>query len=298
MNLVLAFKTGAGRKIGSAHRRHLFSRIVPNGRFEDRDPSFIAAVLPAAWLAASIWYRAEVRGLENIPPSGPVLLVGNHSGGNMTPDTMVFVLAFCSYFGADRPFYQLAHNLVMAQPALQPLRKFGMMLASEENARSALERCAALLVYPGGDVEVHRPTWEAGRIDFAGRTGFIRLAMEAHVPVVPIVSAGGQETALFLSSGQGLARALRLDRLFQLKVLPISLAPPWGLNVGDFLGHLPLPAKLSVQVLEPLDLNKMFSGEDGVDGMECVDRAYRHVTSLMQSALDSLSERRRLPLLG
>ncbi len=285
-------RNAGGEQADGRSSRHPFSRIVPSGRFEDRDPRFVAAVLPAAWLAASIWYRAEVKGLEHIPASGPVLLVGNHSGGNMTPDTTVFVLAFCSYFGADRPFYQLAHNLVMVQPALRPLRRFGMMLASQSNARAALDRGAALLVYPGGDVEVHRPSWRSGRIDFAGRTGFIRLAMERRVPVVPVVSAGGQETSLFLSSGQGLARALCLDRLFQLKVLPVSLALPWGINVGDFLGHLPLPAKLTVEVLEPLYLHERFTGEDAVE------RGYRHVVSLMQSTLDSLSERRRLPVLG
>ena len=68
------------------------------------------------------------------------------------------------------------------------------------------------------------------------------------VPIVPVVSIGGQETALFLSRGERLAQALRLDRLFRLKVLPISLALPWGLNVGDMLGHIPLPAKITIEV--------------------------------------------------
>ena len=96
-----------------------------------------------------------------------------------------------------------------------------------------------MLVYPGGDYEVHRPSWEAGKVDFDGRKGFIKLALEEDVPIVPIVSAGGQETALFLSRGEGLARLLRLDKLFRLKVLPISIALPWILNVGDMLGHIP-----------------------------------------------------------
>lgn len=283
-------RTAATRDPGT-DSRHPFARIVPNGRLEDRDPAFVRAVLPAAWVAATLWFRADVRGIENIPRSGPVLLVGNHSGGNMTPDTMVFALAFCSYFGADRPFYQLAHNLVMLQPVLQPLRKFGMILATEANAGAALDEGAAVLVYPGGDVEVHRPSWDSGKIDLAGRKGFIRLAVERRIPVVPVVSAGGQETALFLSSGQRLARALRLDRLFQLKVLPVSLALPWGLNIGDFLGHLPLPAKLDVEVLGPVELHQLFPDHD-------IEGAYRYVASLMQSALDSMAERRRLPLLG
>lgn len=265
---------------------------VPAGDLDDRDPGFIRAVLPALGLASAVWFRAEVNGLDNIPATGPVLLIGNHSGGNMTPDTMVFMVAFCRRFGADRPFYQLAHSLVMAQPLLQPLRRFGMMLACDHNARTALDRGAALLVYPGGDVEVHRPSWRSGRVDFAGRTGFIRLAMERDVPLVPVVSIGGQETALFLSAGEPLARLLRLDHLLRLKVLPLSLAAPWGLNVGDFVGHLPLPSKLKVEVLPAITLTG--SPHRATD----VDAAYRYVTSVMQSALDSLVDRRRLPVIG
>ncbi len=87
---------------------------------------------------------------------------------------------------------------------------------------------AALLVYPGGDYEVHRPSWERAKVDFGGRKGFIRLALEKDVPIVPVVSIGGQETALFLSRGEWLAKLLRLDRMFRLKVLPISLAHPVG----------------------------------------------------------------------
>src|SRR5205807_8222905 len=125
-----------------------------------------------------------------------------------------------------------------------------------ENAEQALTTGAALLVYPGGDYEVHRPSWERHKVDFGGRKGFIRLALEQDVPIVPVVAIGGQETALFLSRGEGLARLLRLDRMFRLKVLPISLALPWGLNVGDLLTHIPLPAKITVETLPPIHLRR------------------------------------------
>src|SRR4051812_43088384 len=188
---------------------------IPVADLDERDPDYIRETLPRQWLLSSLYFRAEVRGLGNIPETGPVLLVGNHSGGNLTPDTIVFTLAFCAYFGVERPFYQLAHNLVLSMPGLSFLRKFGTVAASPENAQTALDSGAALLVYPGGDHEVHRPSWEGNRVDFDGRKGFIRLALERDVPIVPVVAVGGQETALFLSRGRGLARSLRLDRLFR-----------------------------------------------------------------------------------
>ncbi len=267
-------------------------RLVPRADLDERDPDYIRERLPLMWLFASIWYRGEVRGLGNIPDSGPVLLVGNHSGGNMTPDTIVFTLAFNTYFGVERAFYQLAHNLVLSMPALAQLRKFGTVAASPDNASKALASGAALLVYPGGDYEVHRPTSQRNRVDFGGRKGFVRLALEQNVPIVPVVSIGGQETALFLSRGEGLARLFALDRLFRLKVLPISLALPWGLNVGDMLGHVPLPSKITIETLPAIDLHDEFGPDPDID------EVYDHLIRLMQDTLDALAAERRLPVIG
>ncbi|HEY5187655.1 MAG TPA: lysophospholipid acyltransferase family protein [Solirubrobacteraceae bacterium] len=267
-------------------------RAIPRADLDERDPDFIRERLPLMWLMASLWYRGEVRGLGNIPEEGPVLLVGNHSGGNMTPDTIVFTLAFNTYFGVERHFYQLAHNLVLAMPGLGSLRKFGTVAASPENASTALESGAALLVYPGGDYEVHRPSWQRNRVDFDGRKGFIRLALKHDVPIVPVVSIGGQETALFLTRGERLAKLFALDRLFRLKVLPISIGLPWGLNVGDMLGHIPLPAKITIETLPPIDLRTEFGPDPNLDDI------YDHLIRLMQDTLDALASERRLPVIG
>jgi 1-acyl-sn-glycerol-3-phosphate acyltransferase len=272
--------------IGRAVQRRLTADL------DDRDPDYIRENLPLAWLLATLWFRGEVRNMGNVPERGAVLLVGNHSGGNLTPDTIIFTLAFCTYFGVERPFYQLAHNLVLASPYGQILRKYGTVTASHEHAKAALDSGAALLVYPGGDWEVHRPSWKRNRVDFAGRRGFVRLALDANVPIVPVVSVGGQETALFLSRGAWLSRVVRADRLLRLKVLPISIAPPWGLNVGDFLGHIPLPAKITTEVLPPIDLREQFGDDPDPE------QVYDDVTRVMQETLDSLAAERRLPVVG
>ena len=265
---------------------------MPSADLDERDPDYIRESLPALWMLVSIWFRGEVRGLERIPAEGPVLLVGNHSGGNLTPDTIVFTLAFNTYFGVERRFYQLAHNLVLSMPGLGFLRKYGTVAASPENANRALDTGAALLVYPGGDYEVHRPSWEGAKVDFNGRKGFIRLALDKGVPLVPVVSVGGQETAIFLSRGEWLAKLLRLDRMFRLKVLPISLAMPWGLNVGDMLGHVAAPAKITIQVLHPIDLEERYGSDPDLD------QVYAEVIDQMQETLTLLQAERTLPMLG
>jgi 1-acyl-sn-glycerol-3-phosphate acyltransferase len=267
-------------------------RRIPTADLDERDPDYIRETLPGMWLLASLYFRAEVNGLEKIPAEGPVLLVGNHSGGNLTPDTTVLTLAFATYFGVERKFFQLAHNLVLSMPGLGFLRKYGTVAASPDNAQLALDQGAALLVYPGGDYEVHRPSWETGKVDFGRRKGWIRLALEKDVPIVPVVSLGGQETALFLSRGEWLSRLLRLDKLFRLKVLPISIAVPWGLNVGDMMGHLPLPAKIRVRVLDPVHIREEFGQNPDLD------QVYDHVLGRMQASLDHMSRERLLPVIG
>jgi 1-acyl-sn-glycerol-3-phosphate acyltransferase len=284
-----AGKAVAGEVFGGLAKR---AQKALTADLDDRDPDYIRENLPVSWLAATLWYRGEVRNMGNVPESGPVLLVGNHTGGNMSPEVLILPLAFTTYFGVERPFYQLAHNLVLASPFGPYLRRWGAMAASHQHARDALGSGAAVLVFPGGDWEVHRPSWEGNRIDFAGRKGFIELALKADVPIVPVVTVGGQETALFLSRGAWLSKLTRADKLLRLKVIPISLALPWVINVGDLLGHIPLPAKITIEVLAPIDLRERFGAEPDRDDV------YDHITGVMQEALDGLAAERRFPVIG
>jgi 1-acyl-sn-glycerol-3-phosphate acyltransferase len=270
--------------------RHQVASRVPKADLDQRDADYIREQLPGLWLLASLYFRADVRGLDRIPKDGPVLLVGNHSGGNLPPDTFVFTLAFSSYFGVERPFYQLAHNLVVSMPGLGSLRKFGTVAANPDNARLALESGAALLVYPGGDYEVFRPSWEGNKVDFGGRKGYVKLAREAGVPIVPIASVGGQEAALFLDRGQWLAKLLMVDKLARLKSVPILLAPPWGLTVSDMVPRLPLPTKIAIEVQEPIDADDIAVSDDDV--------VHKKVEASLQAGVDRLAAERRFPVLG
>ena len=278
----------------AADPRHLAHRPPAADPFGLRDPEYIARTLPALRVMADIWFRADVRGLENIPPRGPVLLVGNHSGGTLIADTFIFAQAFYDHFGPERAFFQLAHDLVFKVPGIRAmLTPYGTVPASPENMRRALARGAALLVYPGGDHETYRASWHSAEIDFAHRTGFVALALKHGVPIVPVVSIGGQETALFLGQGEHIARLLHLHRLLRIDVAPVQIAPPWGVTVLDLPGRVPLPAKISIEVLPPIDLGEELGGARGDP-----DEGYELVTGRMQDALRELDEARALPLIG
>lgn len=258
----------------------------------ERDPEFIRQMLPRLWLTASLWFRAEVKGFENVPDE-PVLFVGNHSGGSMVPDTYVFMLAYNTFFTVEgRPLYALGHEIVTAMPVLGRIaRKLGVVTAGHDAAAAIFRQGGSALVYPGGDVEALRPWRDRNRIMFDGRKGFLKLAHANGVKIVPVVATGGQDTFFVLNDGRRTAQALRIDKLLRVKTLPLSLSIPWGIFPGDMF-HVPLPAKIRVQVMEPVDVQRRFGDEPDWD------EAYDYVTSLMQAGLSTLASKTVLPLVG
>jgi 1-acyl-sn-glycerol-3-phosphate acyltransferase len=256
----------------------------------DRDPEWIRAVLPTLWLASTVWFRAEVNGFENVPDE-PVLFVGNHSGGGSTPDTFVFLLAYATYFTVEgRPLYGLAHDTITAAPGIGRLtRKLGVVSAASSLAERIFETGGSALVYPGGDVEALRPWRERNKIIFSGRQGFLRLAHKCGVKIVPLVATGGHDTLIVLNDGRRTAKLLRLDKLARVKSMPMTLSLPWGLSPLP-LPHFPLPAKIRMQVLEPIDLRARFGDDPDWD------RAFDYVTSVMQVGLSKLASKTVVPM--
>lgn len=263
---------------------------IDNPEMAKWDPGLTERVMGIMRPFLKRYFRAEVLGLENIPPGG-VLVVGNHSGGLFPMDVPIFAADFYAEFGYDRPVYTLSHDTIFTGPTGNFFRQIGYIRASRENAAKALRTGGVVVVFPGGDYDVYRPTVWENKIDFDGRTGYITSAIEAGVPIVPMVSIGGQETQLYLSRGTWLASALRLDKIGRWKILPISFGFPFGLS-AVIPPNLPLPSKIVTEVLEPIDIAAQF-GEDP-DIVE-VDE---YVRSVMQRGLDRLGRKRRLPILG
>lgn len=254
------------------------------GRWDRR---FTKAMVEAAAPLARRWYRLEVRGLESFPPTGGALVVSNHSGGMLTPDVLIFASAFYGRFGYDRPLYTLAHDGLFVGPLAGWLGRLGVIRAGRANAARALRSGGVVLVFPGGVYDSYRPTLAAGRIDFNGRTGYVRTALDGGVPIVPAVSIGGQESQLFLTRGTWLAKRLGLGR-FRSDILPVTAGIPFGLSV-IVPPNVPLPTKIVTQLLPPI-------GRFGRDPQPGVVHA--HVRSVMQGALDRLGRSRRFPVLG
>ena len=235
-----------------------------------------------------------MRGLDRLPAEGPALLVGNHSGLFYVPEAWVCAQAVLSRRGIGPPAYFLAYDLLFAVPGVGPfLRQLGAIPANPGEAGSALSRGACVLVYPGGDLEACRPSTQRNKIDFAGRTGFVRLALRSGVPVVPVVAHGAHHAVTVLTRGDRLARAIGLPRV-RIKVFPLLAGPPFGVN-SVLTPPLPMPAHVTLEFLPALDWTAY--GPGAADDAGLVSACYLQITGQMQAALDRLSAEQPHPLL-
>jgi len=229
-------------------------------------------------------FSPEVKGLDNLPATGPVLLVGNHSGLFYMPDVFITGLAVVRRRGFDQPFYGLAYDLLFVIPGIERLlRGLGAIPAGQVQAEAALAQGALVLVYPGGDYEACRPWSQRDRVDFGNHRGFVKLALRTQLPVVPVVAYGAHHTVVILSRGERLAHVLGIDRL-RIKVFPILLGP-FGLT-SVLTPPLPMPAAITVEFLPALDWGG--HGPQAADDDGLVTACYDEITAVMQAALDRL----------
>jgi 1-acyl-sn-glycerol-3-phosphate acyltransferase len=258
--------------------------------FAGWDPEFTERMINAAAPLAKRWFRPEVRGLESFPSAGGALVVSNHSGGMLTPDVLIFASAFYHALGYERPLYTLGHDGLFLGPMSGWMTRLGVIHASGRNAAAALRSGGSVLTFPGGVYDAYRPTLAQNVVDFNGRVGYVRTAIDARVPIVPTVSIGGQESQLFLNRGTWLAKRLGLKRL-RSDILPLTFGFPFGLSMLVPI-NMPLPTKIVTQVLEPIDIFARFGDEPDIDEVDA------HVRSVMQRGLHRLARKRRLPVLG
>ena len=250
-----------------------------------RDPRYIRDLLPLLEFFYRHYFRVTVTGLENLPRSGPALVVGNHSGGITMPDTAMTLHAWMTAHGVESPVYGLAHPAIFRIPYLNVhAMKIGGIRAHPRQAMEALEQGAVVLVYPGGGDEVYRSFRRRNEVDLMGRTGFIKLAARYDAPIVPLVAVGGHETLIVLDDGERLARWLGLHRR-GVPRLPVSYSWPWGVTVG-FPYNIPFPRKIDIRVGEPLDLGGVASAD--MRDPRVVRACYERIETTMQGMLDEL----------
>lgn len=240
------------------------------------------------------WFRMEFDGWENLPEP-PVLLIGIHSGAPFVWDAWTVGVQWWRRFGEDRLLHGTAHDALMAIPLIgRYFRAMGVLPAAPDSISTALAEGRDVALWPGGEVDSLRPWSERDRANLAGRTGFVKMAIRAGVPIVPIATVGGADAMPVLIRGDRLARTLGLDKVFRLKVFPMAVSLPWGIAPAA-LPQFPLPAKIRTRLMPPVEVDH---DPARADDDEYVQAKYREVQDTIQAGMDSLARKRSLPLFG
>ncbi|MCA9683721.1 MAG: 1-acyl-sn-glycerol-3-phosphate acyltransferase [Myxococcales bacterium] len=255
-----------------------------------RDDELLGRAAERIGPVLDFWFTPEIRGVERLP-AGPALLVGNHNGGSMSPDSFVIGVALYRALGAKAVPYWLAHDMVVSLPLFRQVVPLGVVRASSAMAHAVFAAGRKVLVYPGGEEDTLRPWAERDRIIFAGRTGYVRLALREGVPVVPVVVAGAHEVFMVIGGGPALARMLLTKTLFRVKTWPLTLSLPWGLTPGPPPLYLPFPVRMLGEVLDPIHFEKV--GPEAAADEAYVRRCDDLVRARMQAALLRLAAERR-----
>jgi 1-acyl-sn-glycerol-3-phosphate acyltransferase len=266
---------------------------------EGPNQRLLLAQRPVWDVLCKYYFRLETSGWARLPEETS-LLIGVHSGGALTMDAWTFVFDWWRRFGTTRVLHPTAHDVLMAAPGLGDyFRQVGVIPASRQGVSAALSSGRDVIIWPGGDVDAMRNWRRRDQVVLAGRKGFVRQAIRSGVPIVPVASVGGHDTAFILSEGRWIANGL--DRISGLKKklrgtrMPIVLGIPFGLTIETIPTHLPLPAKIRTELLDPIEVD---DDPERVNDRQYVDSIYLEVQSALQDGMDRLARQRRFPIFG
>lgn len=236
---------------------------------------------PFAMFLYNRWWRVTSLGIENVPATGPALLVSNHSG-TVPWDGIMLQFGLREEHPAHRHLRLIAANLVFASPVISHLaRKSGNAVAHEEDAFRLLSAGELVGVFPEGFKGVGKGWSQRYRLQRFGRGGFVEVAMRARVPIVPVSIVGAEEIYPMIANLKPLAR------MFGFPYFPIT---PFFPALGP-LGLIPLPSKWTIEYGPPIptDVYPEDSHEDTMLVFEVTD----HVRDTIQQMLNrNLAARR------
>jgi 1-acyl-sn-glycerol-3-phosphate acyltransferase len=199
------------------------------------------------------YFRAECVGIENLPARGRVVLVSNHSG--QLPFDALAIGAACFL---EPPQPRLVRAMVEFFVPTVPFASYlfarwGQITGTPENCRRLLAADEAVLVFPEGARGISKPFSKRYQLADFG-SGFMRLALEAGAPIVPIAVIGAEEQAPAIN-------VKPLAKLLGTPAFPIVPYPP-------FVAAMPLPVKYRIYFGEPM----RFTGDPDDDDDDLAER--------------------------
>lgn len=209
------------------------------------------------------YFRVETCGLENIPASGRVLLVANHSG-QLPIDGALVACALGINPHAPRAVRVMVERWVPTLPFVGNLfNSMGAVIGDPENCTRMLRREEAIIVFPEG-VRGSGKVWSKRYKLQRFGLGFMHLAITEKTPIIPVGIVGCEES---------------MPTPFHLK----TAARLFGMPYFPVTTPLPLPTKVRLNFGEPLYFDGPISDEDEVAIK--VERVKDEINKMIQKGL-------------
>jgi 1-acyl-sn-glycerol-3-phosphate acyltransferase len=229
----------------------------------------------------SKWFRVEWDGMEKIPADGGALLVANHAGA-IPSDAPVIMHGIEKERG--RTVYGLADYFFRTVPVVGTLwARGGGVSARPANAYRLLKEQGQLVLdFPEGTKGPSKSFTDRYQLRRFGRGGFVEIAMRAGVPVVPIAVTGSEEAMPILFRLPSVAKVLGLP-YFPVTANVVVMGP---------LGYvLPLPAKFTLRVLDPISFD-VPPDQERYSKSRVMEESERIRNLIQQAVFDMLRARR------
>ena len=246
-----------------------------------RDLELLAEVLPLFQFLYRSYWRVTAIGVENVPADGRALLVANHSG--VVPwDAVMVMTAILECH--EKPRY--ARGLYLSWAAEIPLmglimNRLGQVQALPENAVRLLNEDELVMVFPEGAKGIGKPFSERYQLARFGRGGFVRAALKAKAPIIPVSIVGAEEIHPMIGNAAPIAS------LFNMPYAPIT--PTFPL-LGP-LGLLPLPSKWTIHFGKPIEVKNLIHGPAGEPLL--VTKITNEVREIIQKNIHEILKKRK-----
>jgi len=233
----------------------------------------LKAFAPIALFLYEKWFRTEVIGIENVPSSGPALIIPNHSG-QLPLDGMMISVAAMKYLDPPRMPRAMVERWFPTLPLVSVFfSRVGQVVGVTQNAERLLDNGELVLIFPEG-ARGSGKTWDKRYKVQRFTPGFMELAIKYKAPIIPTAVIGGEEQAPSFVNVEPLAKKLGFP------YFPITPTFPWlGL-----LGFVPLPSRYHIYFGPPMD----FSGFG--DDLSEPDRISEHVERVRATVQNMVNE--------
>lgn len=227
------------------------------------------------------YFHVDVSGIEHIPESGGAIVVANHGGGALPYDAFMLTGAIANEAATPRRLRVIGTEVFDMLPWVSHMyRKAGAAYASRADADYLLANGRLLGVFPEGEKGFMKPVWDAYEVQRFGRGGFVEMAEDHCVPIIPVAIVGAEETHPVVGVSETLARLVRM-------VLPQQRVD----RMAVVLNPIPLPVQFHIRFLPPVTPSGIVAAADPLSVLERTEAIQQSI----QTALDEILRDRRSP---